>query len=75
MFHIAAIVYLTTRLIVLTGDGLLASILIKEDMFLFAIFALIFTIISIAFAILCVFISERNLSRYCKAKAQMTYLL
>ncbi|EGU79554.1 hypothetical protein FOXB_09958 [Fusarium oxysporum f. sp. conglutinans Fo5176] len=55
MFHIAAIVYLVTRLIVLTGDGLLASTLMKEEMLLFATFALVFTIISIAFAVLCVF--------------------
>ncbi|EMT72672.1 hypothetical protein FOC4_g10004149 [Fusarium odoratissimum] len=55
MFHIAAIVYLTTRLMVLTGDGLLASTLMKEEMLLFATFALVFTIISIAFAVLCIF--------------------
>ncbi|RKK77183.1 hypothetical protein BFJ69_g6432 [Fusarium oxysporum] len=55
MFHIAAIVYLVTRLIVLTGDGLLASTLMKEEMLLFATFALVFTTISIAFAVLCVF--------------------
>ncbi|KAH7173022.1 hypothetical protein DER46DRAFT_679116 [Fusarium sp. MPI-SDFR-AT-0072] len=55
MFHIAAIVYLITRLIVLTGDGLLARTLMKEEMLLFASFALVFTIISIAFAVLCVF--------------------
>uniref|UniRef100_A0A0D2YFY6 Uncharacterized protein n=1 Tax=Fusarium oxysporum (strain Fo5176) TaxID=660025 RepID=A0A0D2YFY6_FUSOF len=50
-----AIVYLVTRLIVLTGDGLLASTLMKEEMLLFATFALVFTMISIVFAVLCVF--------------------
>ncbi|KAF5718863.1 hypothetical protein FMUND_5031 [Fusarium mundagurra] len=52
MFHIAAIVYLITRLIVLTGNGLLARTLMKEEMLLFASFALSFTIISVAFAVL-----------------------
>ncbi|KAF5985763.1 hypothetical protein FCOIX_1878 [Fusarium coicis] len=53
--HIAAIVYLITRLIVLTGDGLLAHTLMREEMLLFASFALSFTVISVAFAVLCVF--------------------
>ncbi|KAF5253275.1 hypothetical protein FANTH_1871 [Fusarium anthophilum] len=54
MFHIAAIVYLITRLIVLNGDGLLARTLMKEEMLLFASFALSFNIVSVAFAVLCV---------------------
>jgi hypothetical protein len=52
MFHI---MYLIVRLIVLTGNELLANTLMKEDIILFASFARVFTIMCIAFAVICVF--------------------
>ncbi|KAF4452116.1 hypothetical protein F53441_5049 [Fusarium austroafricanum] len=52
-FHLAAMGYLISRLIVLNGTGLLAKTLMKEEMLLFASFALVFTVVSVVAAIIC----------------------